>query len=53
MATFAPVASLSHVPIEVAIAGIHKYAVHLMDVITAFLRSKLMVGIPEGPAFLS
>jgi len=39
--TFAPVASLSSVRIVLAIAGTRGYAVHQMDVVTAFLGSKL------------
>jgi len=39
--TFAPVASLSSVRIILAIAGTPGYAVHQMDVVTAFLGSKL------------
>ena len=39
--TFAPVASLSSVRIVLAIAGARGYAVHQMDVVTAFLGSKL------------
>jgi len=39
--TFAPVASLSSMRIVLAIAGTRRYAVHQMDMVTAFLGSKL------------
>jgi len=55
--TFAPVASLSSVRIVLAIAGMRGYAVHQMDVVTAFLGSKLdkeiymhlPLGVQGGP----
>ena len=55
--TVAPVAILSSVHIVLAIAGTRGYAVHQMDVVTAFLGSKLdeeiyvhlPLGVQGGP----